>query len=442
MKDDNIFKDLTVLYEMALSIGQSLDLEKNCDNFLKILMARKNLSFASVWIREDKIIPQGEKNNLLLTYGKPRYFVRERIINECEQLRDFFQGRKYLPISYDNPYFRHFVHENNIKGGTYVIFPLADLGYLKLYTMQNQLRFFEEREINQLEKVMKKFAISLEGCLSHQKLVIEIAERKKAEQELSTLNETLAEKIEQEVTRSRQKDIILQRHARQAAMGEIINSIAHQWRQPLNSISLAASNILLDLELEEDPEEIKKSCDFILKLTEDMSNTITDFMDFFRHDKEKSEVLIEDIFQDIAGMLQAQLFSHNIMFTWQVEAGLRMVTYKKELQQILLNLITNSIQAFKDRSLLEKRVEARVHKDGSYIIELRDNAGGIPEEIIEKIFNPYFTTKEKGQGTGLGLSICKSIVEDSLRGEISVCNEGEGAFFRIKLPTDRDFLTA
>ncbi|KAB2952114.1 HAMP domain-containing histidine kinase [Heliorestis acidaminivorans] len=431
---DNIFKNLTVLYEMALSIGQSLELEKNCDNFLKILLARKNLSYAAVWLREDKLLPQGHPNQLQLSYGKPRYFIKERSIKECERLREVFQNKDYLSITEGSPYFQDFVHENNIKSGTYVIFPLSNLGYLKLYSVQAKSCFFDEKEIKQLDKVFKKFAISLEGCISHQKMIKEVEERKKAEEELSQLNETLADRIDKEVIRSRQKDVILQRNARQAAMGEIINSIAHQWRQPLNSISLAASNILIDLELGEDEEQIRKSCDFILQRAEDMSGTITDFMDFFRHDQVISDIDIEALLIDIGGMLQAQLFSSNIKLEWHIQEGFKLKTYKKEIQQVLLNLITNAIQAFDGLSKEDKKISLTIRQEGSYIIELYDNAGGIAEDIINKIFDPYFTTKEKGHGTGLGLSICKNIIEAKLHGEIQVQNIDGGALFQIILP--------
>ncbi|QGG46472.1 GAF domain-containing sensor histidine kinase [Heliorestis convoluta] len=294
------------------------------------------------------------------------------------------------------------------------------------------------------ESILMVAAASIGGAIQRKEaesaLQLSEEELRIALEKLSRLNETLEERVFQEVMMNRQKDMMLQQQSRQVAMGEIINSIAHQWRQPLNSISLAASNIVIDVELGENLEEIAEEGNQIIELAQSMSQTITDFMEFFNDNKKEEFFRVEDVLKSIGGMLQSQLYSKNIAYQIRLPEKIEVKAFRNELQQVLLNIITNAIHAFDEKKVERKMIcahgwiEHGPEEQEHLILEIADNAGGVPEEIMEKIFEPYITTKEKGKGTGLGLSISRTIVQDKLKGNIVVRNENGGAVFSLNFP--------
>ncbi len=255
--------------------------------------------------------------------------------------------------------------------------------------------------------------------------------------ELMSYRQELEKKVQEELEKNREKDVMLQQQSAQAAIGEMVNSIAHQWRQPINSISLEATNIILDAQMQEGFDTIEESASTISYLTKTMSQTITDFMEFSNPDRTEERFFAAEMFDSIQKMLESQLFSKNIAFVNNCDTGLQLYTYKNDLKQVVINLVNNAKDAFVKHNIegKDKQIVIRVKEDAINVaITIEDNAGGIPEEYKEKIFDPYFTTKNPGEGTGLGLYISKKIVNDQLMGELYYTSSGEGTRFTIDIP--------
>ena len=238
-----------------------------------------------------------------------------------------------------------------------------------------------------------------------------------------------------DITELKFKDTLISQQSKLAQMGEMVNMIAHQWRQPLNAISAAAIKLNMQDEMGLiTSEEIKKTTIFIEDMAQDMSHTINDFMNFTKPTDEKTVIKFQDIIDDIMRLMSAQLKNHNIEFITDIQENLSFVTYKKDLEHVLINLFSNARDAFEEGNLEAKQIEVKAYmKDERCIIKVSDNAGGIKSDVIERIFEPYFTTKEQGKGTGLGLFMSKKIVKETLDGTISVKNVVDGAEFTISL---------
>ena len=213
--------------------------------------------------------------------------------------------------------------------------------------------------------------------------------------------------------------------------------IAHQWRQPISVIAMSANNIMADIELEmlDDAELIKYSKN-IIKQTQELSSTIDDFRNFFRPDKEPHSILIKDVLSDALQIMGASLDYSNVNIIKKIQNGTMITTYARELMQVFINIIKNAKEAFKDTyDINEKEIIINIEEDKDAVtIDICDNASGIPKDIMDKIFDPYFSTKDSKNGTGLGLYMSKTIIEKHLKGTISVKNRQEGACFTIKLP--------
>jgi signal transduction histidine kinase len=240
-------------------------------------------------------------------------------------------------------------------------------------------------------------------------------------------------RLKEELQKQEEMMLVQSRHA---AMGEMISMIAHQWRQPISVIAMDAANILVDVELEIlDFEGLKEVSQNIINQTQELSKTIDDFRDFFKPNKVAEEITFEQIMHDTNAVLGKSLLNHSINFTQEIPNGIVLKTYDRELMQVLLNILKNAKEAFDDEKHYEKKIHLKVIPLGEKIqINISDNAGGIDEAILEKIFEPYFSTKELKNGTGLGLYICKTIIEKHLKGSIEVKNLQDGALFIIQIP--------
>ncbi|SFV67882.1 PUTATIVE TWO-COMPONENT SENSOR [hydrothermal vent metagenome] len=181
-------------------------------------------------------------------------------------------------------------------------------------------------------------------------------------------------------------------------------------------------------------EEIEKTMHFIEITTQDMSKTINDFMNFTKPTDEKVRILFQEIVDDILRMMGAQLKNHNIDFIEEIEDNLMISTFNKELEHILINLFSNARDALDTKEIENKEIRLCAFAKGKdCVIEVRDNAGGIAKDVISRVFDPYFTTKEQGKGTGLGLYMSKKILTETIGGHIDVCNTQDGAKFTITL---------
>ena len=239
----------------------------------------------------------------------------------------------------------------------------------------------------------------------------------------------------------RKKDQIMQSQSAQAGMGELINSIAHQWRQPLNEISLEASNISFAAQLGEDEEVITKHANNIVGLTDRMSQTITDYIDMASSTGKITNFKLQAIFDTIGSLMESQFFLRNI--TYEVYCDeFEIESFRNFLHQVVLNIINNAIQAFPKEGTGEKLIQVLAEVQGDMaIITIADNAGGIDPDNLPKIFESHFTTKAESDGaSGLGLHIVETLLETKLFGEIEASNTemlgDQGAMFVIKIPLD------
>ncbi|OUR73143.1 hypothetical protein A9Q76_02695 [Arcobacter sp. 31_11_sub10_T18] len=262
-------------------------------------------------------------------------------------------------------------------------------------------------------------------------LELEVATKTK---ELLLLNNSLEDKIKLAIAENRKKDELLSHQSKLAAMGEMMGNIAHQWRQPLNAL---AGNIqMIDMDYEDELINEEYAQKFIadnMVLINFMSKTIDDFRSFFNTDKLKKNFKIISCIEKPMNILKPQLKEFDIDFQL---SGVDFSLYAKEseLQQVILNIINNA----RDALVQNKIPNAHIHITSSVldnvgIIIIEDNAGGIPSGVIERVFEPYYTTKEQGKGTGIGLYMSKTIIADNMQGKLSVSNTKDGARFEINL---------
>jgi len=247
------------------------------------------------------------------------------------------------------------------------------------------------------------------------------------------MDTTEHERIRKEL---RDQEEVMIAQSRHAAMGEMIGMIAHQWRQPITVIAMGANNMLVDIELEEVKEEsFKEEAKNILKQTEYLSKTIDDFRNFFRPDKEKEEVNLEEVMTEAQKIIGKTLEHANITLSIKDKNGYKVKTYSRELLQVFINLLKNAKEALIGHRSTDRHIDVMISDDADNVITtVCDNGGGIDEAVIDKIFDPYFTTKDEKIGTGLGLYMSKTIVEKHLHGTIEVSNTKEGACFKIAIP--------
>jgi signal transduction histidine kinase len=251
----------------------------------------------------------------------------------------------------------------------------------------------------------------------------------------AALTRETAERL-QAMEELRKKDEVLMQQSRHAAMGEMISNIAHQWRQPLNAVGLMVQDLNLSHEYGNlSKEYLDTSTQKIMKLISHMSQTIDDFRNFFTIDKERRVFDLAVVVRKTLSLVEARLKDRGIAVEVS-EVGAPSITGQpNEFSQVLLNIVNNAVDAFAEReSSPSPTLRVGVFSDrGRAVVSIEDNAGGIPEQIIGRIFEPYFTTKEQGKGTGIGLFMAKNIVEKSMNGSLSVRNTGSGAEFRIEV---------
>jgi len=232
------------------------------------------------------------------------------------------------------------------------------------------------------------------------------------------------------------KEEIMIAQSRHAAMGEMISMIAHQWRQPISVIAMDANNILVDVELDAiEKESLKTDLDDILHQTNYLSQTIDDFRNFFKPTKMKDEVLVSDVFKESFLVIDKSLENNNIEVINNFSTDTKVFIYSRELLQVFINILKNAKEALIENRDDNRKIINNIYEDNGYIIiKICDNAGGIKEDIVDDIFNPYFTTKDSMNGTGIGLYMSKTIIEKHFNGVISAYNNEDGACFEIKFP--------
>ena len=244
------------------------------------------------------------------------------------------------------------------------------------------------------------------------------------------------------LTDIKNKEDLLLQQSKMASLGEMIGNIAHQWRQPLNSISTISSGLKLQRELDTLTDEIfVENMDKITSTTKFLSQTIDDFQNYIKDNKEKDYFNINDSIDKISSILSGSLKNYNIEIKKDIDEII-INSYQNEFNQVLLNILSNSKDALKDLESDKKFIFIKCSKkEKQAVIEIIDNGGGIKKELLIKVFEPYFTTKHKSQGTGLGLYMTHKIITESMQGKIQIetCRFQEFNFctkVTIKLPLE------
>lgn len=257
--------------------------------------------------------------------------------------------------------------------------------------------------------------------------------------ESDILNRSLEQKVAEETKKRLESDKLLIYQSKMAMMGEMIGAIAHQWRQPLNAVGI----IIQDIEDaykhgELDDKYIKDAVSDSMRTLQFMSGTIDNFRNFFSPNSVKKEFYVEDAIELTIGIVITQFKNKNITLKYDPKGRHLYFGYMNELEQVILNLLSNAKDAVlgnENRSAAEVAIDVQ-SSDGHIVIKVSDTGGGVPQELLERIFEPYFTTKEQGSGTGIGLYMSKEIIERHMHGKLYAYNGKDGAVFAVELPLD------
>ena len=316
---------------------------------------------------------------------------------------------------------------------------LTIANYLDLISQDDGLSFFEiyNKHLNNKEPYLVTHKI-----ITHKGNIKYIEERcetifskdGKAEVSNGTVQDVTEQKKIQVQLEQKEQQVLHQ--SRLAQMGEMISMIAHQWRQPLSAISARANNLLFKIMIGNDLDKdlFKKEITHIDDYSHHLSKTIDDFRDFFKDDKAKEITTLENIVNGTLDIIQTSIENKNIKITTSFNCNENFEIYSNEVKQVALNLIKNAEDVLLENSIKDPQIFIETKSEnGNKVLYVRDNAGGIPEDIITKIFDPYFSTKLEKDGTGLGLYMSKTIIEDHCFGKLTVSNNNDGAVFKVEL---------
>lgn len=260
---------------------------------------------------------------------------------------------------------------------------------------------------------------------------------KRKEEALKNFNKELSFKVKEAIREAKEKDKALMHQSKLAQMGEMINMIAHQWRQPLCEIScifmeLQTASKFKKLEENFVVQEVKEAN----RLIDYMSKTIDDFRNFFKPDKKKENFSVATACKEALSLAHASLKNNQIKISLYIEKDLFISGYPSEYAQVVLNLILNAKDALIERKVNNPQIEIIVDVVKNFsLVSVSDNAGGVEEQYLQRVFEPYFSTKSTN-GTGLGLYMSKMIIEDNMHGTLLVKNGKDGAVFVIRIEED------
>ena len=242
--------------------------------------------------------------------------------------------------------------------------------------------------------------------------------------------------IIEEVEKNKKKDLQLMKQSRSALMGDMLSIIAHQWRQPLSSITSNTLNLQLKMDLEDEinKEYFRKKLNSIENLSINLSTTIDDFRNVYTSENKSNTFFVHEMINSALEICSSLFDSHNITIKKDFQIKKEIKNFENELIQAVVNIIRNSVDALVNNTTVKAKIGITISEEDNYIIiSIADNAGGISNSIEAKIFDPYFSTKDAKNGVGLGLYMSKSIIENNCHGKLSFNNTADGACFTIAL---------
>ena len=287
---------------------------------------------------------------------------------------------------------------------------------------------YSEKDINILTFISEEIALAIKHKQADENI-------RNAHKELKGLHKNLGKKVAKTVAVMREKDHILILQSRHAAMGEMIGNIAHQWRQPLAMVAAIIQNYedaYDDGNL--DMDYIDKHTELIMDILTNMSRTIDNFRFFFKPNRLKESFNIKDIIMKTIKFLESSFKFNQIKVSLDLEDNCIIEGFPNEYSQVLLVILANAKDELIERNIKKRKINILLKKiEDKCVLKISDNAGGIYKEVLPKIFDPYFTTKEEGKGTGIGLYMAKMIIEKNMDGKLTACNIKNGAEFRIEI---------
>ena len=332
---------------------------------------------------------------------------------------DFYQAKTLYDI------FNYFITDEILKTENGFV---TDNIYVKSFSPNMKIVFTQnETLINKTNSLSKKLTVFM-LVLS---LFLAIPLGMFFSKPLYQFYKELDKRVNEEIEKRRQKEQLLMQQSKLAALGEMLGNIAHQWRHPLTRLSLLIQNFELAAKKNKlTPQYIEKFKNNAILQIKYMSDTIDDFTNFFRKDTKKVDFYLKDIIENTLKLLEGRLKQNGVEVHLEVVNSNKISGYKSEFSQVILNIINNAIDMLNERNVKNKKINIRIKGTK---IEIEDNAGGIAQNIKDKIFEPYFTTKFQSQGTGIGLYMSKIIIEQHFKGELFAYNSKEGAVFVIKI---------
>ncbi len=263
---------------------------------------------------------------------------------------------------------------------------------------------------------------------------IDLSELKEVERQLEALNQSLKEQVKEEVEKNEIQQKIIMQKTHLAQMGEMLNNIAHQWRQPLNCINSDVAVMSAVVEDETmDKERLLSQIEKIEDNTQYLSDTIDNFSNFFRLDKQKVTFLIHDVVTGALSLLMSR--RENVEIEIMQHTDVALYAFKEEYRQVIMVILNNALDNFESRKTKKPKIVIAISEDKeATYLSVCDNGGGIEKENMDRIFDPYFTTKFANEGVGLGLYMAKMLTEESMQGRLEAWNEEDGVCFKITVP--------
>ena len=453
---NNIVKQITQdnPKNLHLSLKQNLQLRENIEQRLELFLTKR---YKYVYI-VDKETPASYPYRFLLDAEKNKLFKSEFeeqfIPDNIKYWDDVYKIKKPIFFKHKDEtklwitYLKPIILDGKVDAIIAIdfsfeenetIFQILDkldvsLKYMLIFAV---VIFFVIIILSYIDNYREKIKTELVEQLQEANRILGI---KKAELEeksilISQFNTTLTEKINQQIEKNEIQTKQLIKQSRLVQMGEMLKMIAHQWRQPLNAISLTSSNLEFKITMNDvDNQYFKNEIQLIEKYAMHLSKTIDDFRYFSRDNKIKNYTTLKALINNALDMLRHSFKSNDIEIIEDYECDFEIETYSSEFTQVILNILKNAEDVLVERKITNPKIIIKIFYDKTYnshSISIEDNAGGINKKISEHIFDPYFSTKLDKDGTGLGLYMSKIIIEDHLGGKLTVTNGKHGAAFII-----------
>jgi PAS domain S-box-containing protein len=435
-----MFNDSEHLVALAIDMTEYVDLKKALDEEKQMFKDLFRLSIDSAMLlKEGRVVEVNEAT--LALYGMSKEEILQKTFSELsptmqpDGISSEMKAQKMLTACEESGSCRfEWVHSD--KGGRTF---WADVALTRLQKKGETLIYAVLRDITQ-RKENEMMIVNQQNQLANTNNILNqrYEEELRLRQELEYYKNQLEEQVAFEVAKNREKDRLLHNQSKNIQMGEMLSMIAHQWRQPLNAISASAIAVSMKHELDSlTPQALMEHLEFVKTHTQKMSVTINDFMDFFKPEHDKQLFEIADLINEIESLIGAQLKSRGVTLCFDCDPAVRIYGYRKELSHVLINLIANARDAYETTDSEEKRIDISIVSDREqWVIGVEDYAGGIPTEHLEKVFNPYFTTKEQSKGTGIGLYMSQRIIQEVYQGNMGVANTARGARFTVNIPRE------